>query len=78
MAKKQNSESRAKAYRKRCAFWAEAMLKEYYDEGDIETSVGDCIADLMHLCLTRGWDFLAQYEQGRTHHNAEVIGGEHG
>lgn len=49
-----------------------------YDAQDLETSVGDCIADLMHLCEQRGFDFLEQYAKGRIHFNAELMGGEHG
>lgn len=55
-----------------------ARLLKAYDAQDIETSVGDCLADLMHLCEARGYDFLTQYEKGRTHFNAELTGGEHG
>lgn len=66
-----------KRYCKGRGMKATGLLKEFYDGEDLETSVGDCIADLMHLCALRGWDFLECYERGRTHHNAELRGGEH-
>lgn len=56
---------------------AARVLKMFYDGEDLSTAVGDCLADLMHLCEAKGYDFLREYEKGRTHFNAELIGGQH-
>lgn len=57
---------------------AKRMLGLFYDKEDLETSIGDCIADMMHLATAEGWDYWRQHEKGLGHHGAEQLGGEHG
>ena len=70
--------SNIKSYCNSRAKKARRVLAMFYDKEDIQTSVGDMVADLMHLCESAGYDFLEQYDKGREHFNAELVGGEHG
>ena len=36
---------------------AKRLLALFYDKTDLQTSVVDCVTDLMHLCHREGWDF---------------------
>ncbi len=49
-------------------------LGMFYDKNDIETSVADCLADLMHLCNQEEWSFFALLSDAETYHNAEQQG----
>jgi len=40
-------------------------------ETEQETNFSDMLADLMHLCDAKGWDFDVQIKQGRFHYEAE-------
>lgn len=63
------------------AGFAEQTLHAYHklvggDEPVSETQVYDLLADLMHLCRDRGWDFDELVEEARFHFNEEVKEGE--
>ena len=41
---------------------------------EIETLVGDLLADLMHLCDAAGISFDNRLSTGRMHYDAEILG----
>lgn len=77
--------STAGNFAKRSSRKALAVMLKFYDANDLKTSVGDLIADLMHLSAAKGWttaegkkiklgfDFEAAYQQGHLDFNAEAL-----
>lgn len=56
----------------------QAMLAKHYDADDIETSVMDCLADIMHLCAVKDstfqYDFGELCRRAMNHEQAERLG----
>ncbi len=72
------SKKEIKAYCKRRARKVEGLVLGAYDEHDLESSISDCLADIMHLCAHKKLDYIQISERARNNFNAEVMGGEHG
>lgn len=45
---------------------------EVYDELDTDCEITDLMADLMHFCAKRGYDFLKCFRMAETHFEAET------
>ena len=43
-------------------------------ETELETYMGDMIADMLHLCRLKGVDFDEALRRGHNHHDAERLG----
>lgn len=67
-----------KRYCKGRAAKASKLLLDAYDKHDIESSIGDCLADLLHLCAQKKIDFWDRLDSAQMHFSAEALGGEHG
>lgn len=52
---------------------AKACLDQQ-DEPEEDYSLSDCLADLMHYCDEKGWDFAALLESAKGHYDCEVEG----
>ena len=53
---------------------ARRIMKREYDAEDVETSVMDCLADLLHICVVDGYDFPDLLSRAADHERAERIG----
>lgn len=51
---------------------ARAAVEHYCGDPDLETSIGDVLGDLRHLCDEQGFDFDALLERGRDHYDYEL------
>ena len=78
MAKLTREEAAKKRYLAMRYKKARRILAMFYDKEDMQTSAGDCIADLMHLATAEGWDYWQAHESALSHHLAEQTGGQHG
>ena len=62
------------------ALWAQNAVDTFRNEvmqgEDNETTIGDLLCNLMHLCDACGIDFDARLESGRNHYDAETNGDE--
>lgn len=67
-----SKESRHKRYLKSKIAKAERIIKLFYDKNDTESSVADCIADLMHICHRDGLQFYHIQQVGLKHFHAEL------
>lgn len=59
--------------RKRAAK-ARRIVAANYDKEDIETSVMDCLADIMHLCDVRELNLHELLDRAEGHRRAERLG----
>jgi hypothetical protein len=52
----------------------EAMIKEHWKSGeDLETSIMDLVADIMHLCHIKKIDFNDIMEKAKSHFQEELV-----
>jgi hypothetical protein len=61
--------------------FAQHALQAYFDlvggdEPVDETQMGDLIADMMHLCREKGWDFEEILEQAYSHYKGDMEEGD--